>query len=58
MREIYSKTTGQVVGHRPWTIFDPSTFSPERLLFEGKPVVEGKGLAVLPATFQIIGGKS
>jgi len=58
MREIYSRTTGEVVGHRPWTIFDPSTFSRERLLFEGKPVIEGKGLDVFPADIQIIGGKS
>ena len=58
MREIFSSDTGEVVGHRPWTIFDPTTFSRERLLFEGKPVVEGQGLAVLPADIQIIGGKS
>ena len=58
MREIFSSDTGKVVGYRPWTIFDPTTFSRERLLFEGKPVVEGRGLAVLPADIQIIGGKS
>lgn len=58
MRKILSRHTGEVVGHRPWTIFDPTTFSRERLLFEGKPVVEGRGLAVLPAKIQIIGGKS
>jgi hypothetical protein len=58
MRKIFSNDTGQVVGHRPWTIFDPTTFSRERLLFEGKPVVDGRGLAVLPAAIKIIGGKS
>ena len=58
MREIFSSYTGEVTGHRPWTIFDPTTFSRERLLFEGKPVVEGQGLAVFPANIQIIGGKS
>ena len=58
MREIFSSDTGEVVGHRPWTIFDPTTFSRERLFFEGKPVVEGQGLTVLPADIQIIGGKS
>ena len=58
MREIFSSDTGEVVGHRPWTIFDPTTFSRERLLFEGKPVVEGQDLTVLPADIQIIGGKS
>jgi hypothetical protein len=58
MREIFSRDTGEVVGHRPWTIFDPTTFSRERLLFEGKPIVEGRGLEVFPADIQIIGGKS
>jgi hypothetical protein len=57
MREKFSSDTGEVVGHRPWTIFDPTTFSRERLLFEGKPVVEGKGLVVFSADIQSIGGK-
>jgi len=58
MREIFSSDTGEVVGNRPWTVFDPTTFSRERLLFEGKPVVECKGLTVKAADIQIIGGKS
>jgi hypothetical protein len=58
MRKIFSNDTGEVVGHRPWTIFDPTTFSRERLLFEGKPVIEGQGLDVLSADIQIIEGKS
>jgi len=58
MRKIFSSDTGEVVGHRPWTIFDPTTFSRERLLFEGKPVIEGQGLDVLSADIQIIEGKS
>jgi hypothetical protein len=58
MREIFNSDTGKVVGHRPWTIFDPTTFSRERLLFEGKPVVDGQGLNVLPPDIRIIGGKS
>ena len=57
MREIFSSDTGEVVGHRPWTIFDPTTFSRERLLFEGKPVVDGRGLEVFPTGFKVIGGK-
>lgn len=58
MREIFSSDTGEVVSNRPWTVFDPTTFSRERLLFEGKPVVEGEGLTVLPADIHIIGGES
>lgn len=54
MRELYDSTTHQVIGHRPWTIFDPTTFTQERLVFEGCPVVEG-GLTVADSqilTFQ------
>ena len=58
MREIFSSDTGEVVGHRPWTIFDPTTFSRERLLFEGKPIVDGRGLDVFPTGIKVIGGKS
>lgn len=33
---------GKEVGARRWTIFDPTTFSRERLIFEGKPrIAEG-----------------
>ena len=33
-------------GSRPWTVFDPSVFSPERLVFDGAPTVDGDGLSV------------
>ena len=52
MREIYDNTTGAVIGHRPWSIFDPTTFSQERLIFEGAPVVSG-GLVVAPTQMAI-----
>lgn len=39
-------TTTKGGAQRRQSIFDPTTFSRERLLFEGKPIVEGEGLAV------------
>jgi hypothetical protein len=58
-REKYSRkgeNKGQVVGHVPWSIFDPTTFSPERLVYAGKPVVRGEGLSVGPAEITPIEG--
>jgi hypothetical protein len=43
MREIFSNDTEDVVGHRPLTIFDSTTFIRERLFFQGEPVVDGLG---------------
>ncbi|MBF0383930.1 MAG: hypothetical protein HQL69_23180 [Magnetococcales bacterium] len=41
---------------RQWSIFDPTTFSHERLVYEGKPSVEGTGLSVGPPVVTIING--
>ncbi|MEE8575046.1 MAG: VapE domain-containing protein [Thermodesulfobacteriota bacterium] len=41
---------------RRQTIFDPTTFSRERLLFEGKPVVVGEGLSVGPVQVEAVEG--
>lgn len=46
MKEIRSSKTGEVTGYRPWTIFDPTTFSREREVYDGMPVVAGEGLTV------------
>lgn len=35
---------------RQWSIFDPSVFSHERLIYDGKPMVDGEGLTVAPPT--------
>jgi hypothetical protein len=49
MRPKYSRSEPDtVVAHCPWSIFDPTTGSPERLLFDGAPVAVGDGLEVLP----------
>ena len=45
MRPLLRDGTQEVIGWRPWAIFDPTTFSRERILFEGCPVVSG-GLSV------------
>jgi len=37
MRPIYKKGTTEVITERKWSIFDPCVFSPERLVFDGKP---------------------
>ena len=42
-------------GKRPWTIFDPTTFSRERLIYEGKPIVE-EPLAVAPLEMHCLKG--
>ena len=56
MKEIHSSNTGEVTGHRPWTIFDPTTFSREREIYDGMPVVSGKGLTVEPSNVVFIPG--
>lgn len=41
---------------RPWSIYDPTTFSSERLVFDGKPRVTGEGLTVSDCEIQIVEG--
>ena len=48
MRPVISQKDQSVVSRRAWFIADPSTFSHERLIYEGKPAVGGKGLDVGP----------
>jgi hypothetical protein len=55
MRPLYSKDDpDQVVGHRQWSIFDPTTFSRERLVYEGAPTVKGKGLKLAPVRIEVL----
>ena len=55
MRPTYSSAEpDKVTGTRHWSIFDPTTFSRERLAYEGAPTVEGEGLSVAPAQVEII----
>jgi hypothetical protein len=58
LRPKYSRTDpGVVVAWQPWTIFDPSTASPERLVFDGAPVIgSGDGLKVRPPQLEISEG--
>jgi hypothetical protein len=54
MKPIYStKNRDEVVGERQWSIFDPSTFSRERIVYEGAPTIRGKGLALAPTKIEI-----
>lgn len=46
LKPRFSRTTGEVVGHSAATILDPSVWSRGRIIFVGKPVAQGKGLAV------------
>jgi len=58
MRPVYSRAEPtKVVAHRHWTIFDPTTFSPERLVFDGKPTVRGEGLSLGPPSIEILPGR-
>ena len=55
MRPLCSKENpDQVVGQRQWSIFDPTTFSRERLAYEGAPTVEGNGLTLAPIKIEVI----
>lgn len=50
-RPKYSRKEGQegvVVSSQPWSIYDPSTCSPERLVFDGQPTIHGEGLTLAP----------
>lgn len=58
MRPVMSHKDQSIVSHRAWFIADPSTFSHERLIYEGKPTVRGKGLQVGPAGIEIRTGNS
>lgn len=41
---------------RQWSIFDPTTFSHERLVYEGKPTIDGQGLSVGPPVVMVTPG--
>ena len=56
MRQIHSRKTGEVIGHRPWMLCDPTTFAAERLVFDGRPIVQGDGLAVAPISLSTTPG--
>ncbi|MBT7308712.1 MAG: hypothetical protein HN842_10875, partial [Gammaproteobacteria bacterium] len=56
LKPSFRKATGEVVSHQPWTIADVSVFSPERLVFDGAPVVKGEGLAVADTEVRVIDG--
>lgn len=43
-------------GFRPWSIFDPTTFSREREVYDGKPTVIGEGLEVVKNEVVYVGG--
>ena len=57
LRPKYSRTKpDKVVAEQPWSIFDPSTCSPERLVFDGKPIVWGEGLEVQEPQLDLMDG--
>jgi hypothetical protein len=54
MKPLYSKSEPEkVIGSRQWSIFDPSTFSRERIVYEGAPTIRGKGLALAPTKIEV-----
>ena len=55
MRPLYSKPQqDKVVIARQWSIFDPTTFSHERLAYEGAPTLKGEGLTLAPPRVEVI----
>jgi hypothetical protein len=56
MRPIFSQASGDVIGHRPWGPYDPTTFSPERLVFDGSPKLNHKDLELTPTQLSVIEG--
>jgi len=56
MRPVFSSSDGGQLYSRPWAIFDPTTFSSERLIFEGQPTLHGSGLALASLKPRIIPG--
>lgn len=55
MRPLYSHDNrDEVVSQRQWSIFDPTTFSRERLVYEGAPTVKGQGVSLAPPRIEVI----
>lgn len=52
----FSQSTGAVIAGQSCTIVDPTTFSRERICYEGKPIVIGEGLTVASAEVKRIEG--
>ncbi len=58
-RPKYSRKEGEedvIVSAQPWSIYDPSTCSPERLVFDGQPTVRGEGLNLAPPQIVVRAG--
>jgi hypothetical protein len=57
MRPRYSKLEPEkIISYGPWGIADPTTFSWERLVYDGSPTVRGKGLEIADAKFKVFKG--
>lgn len=55
MKSSYSGTEpDRVVSNRQWAIFDPTTFSRERISYEGAPTIRGRGLTLAPSKIEVI----
>lgn len=55
-RPVLSTQTGEVHSYRPWSIFDPTTFSRERLCYEGLPTIDGSGLGITERDVMVVDG--
>jgi hypothetical protein len=57
MRPKYStKEPDKVTSTVPWGLADPTTFSQERLVYDGSPSVKGEGLEVAKGVVEILDG--
>jgi len=57
MRPKFSRQEpDKIIAYVPWGIADPTTFSHERLVYDGAPTTKGKGLEVGEATVEVLEG--
>ena len=52
-RPVFATSTGNQIGKRPWTLFDPTTFSRERLCFDGSPILDTNDINVVLGVLKI-----
>jgi len=55
MRPFYSSDDkNKIISRRQWSIFDPTTFSRERIVYEGAPTLVGMGLSLASPQIEVL----
>jgi hypothetical protein len=55
-KPVRSKSTGDVIHTRSWSIADPTTFVRGRMSYDGCPTIKGKGLSVADPMVTVVEG--